>query len=128
MGDLLLALKTPFFHGFQTARGFHSSLDKIERMINDGSVEMVYAAHHDAMDAGQALKSVSETRSFLDEIAEKTLVAASGVDFTTLWKDVCNRMDRQLEFRGYAMLQVQLHEMETAGYVRHEDGKWWAVR
>ncbi len=127
MGDLLLALRTPFFHGFQTARGFHSSLDKIERLINDGSVEMVYAAHHDPMNAEMALNSVHETRRFIESIAENTLLAATGVDFTTLWKDVCNSMNRQLEFRGYAMLQVQLHEMETAGYVRHVDGKWWAV-
>ncbi len=127
MGDLLLALKTPFFHGFQTARGFHSSLDKVERMINDGSVTMVYAAHHDPMNADAAMKSVVDTRSFIQEIAERTLDAAKGVDFTTLWKTVCEKMNRQLEFRGYAMLQVQLHEMETAGFVRHEDGKWWAV-
>ena len=127
MGDLLLALKTPFFHGFQTARGFHASLDKIERLIHDGSVEMVYAAHHDPMDAESAHKAVQSTKNFIHQIAEATYEAAKGADFTTIWKQVCAKMNRQLEFRGYAMLLVQLHEMETAGFVRHEDGKWWAM-
>lgn len=127
MGDLLLALKTPFFHGFQTARGFQSSLDKVDRMINEGLVEMVFAAHHDPMNAEQALLAVQETRRYIHQIAEITLAAAKGVDFTTLWKDVCTKMDRQLEFRGYAMIDVLLHEMETAGYVRNINGTWWAV-
>lgn len=127
MGDLLLALKTPFFHGFQTARGSQSSLDKVDRMINEGLVEMVFAAHHDPMNAEQALLAVQETRRYIHQIAEITLAAAKGVDFTTLWKDVCTKMDRQLEFRGYAMIDVLLHEMETAGYVRNINGTWWAV-
>lgn len=127
MGDLLLALKTPFFHGFQTARGFYNSLDKVTRLIEDGSIETVYAAHHDAMDATKAVERIQDTRSFLDEIAEQTLKAADGRPFTDIWKSVCKAMDRQLEFRGYAMLQVQLQEMETAGRVRQENGSWFAI-
>ncbi|MCK7528614.1 MAG: hypothetical protein MZV64_69210 [Ignavibacteriales bacterium] len=38
-GDILLALAAPFFHGFQTARGFRNSLNKIKQLINDGKIK-----------------------------------------------------------------------------------------
>lgn len=124
MGDLLLALKAPFFHGFQTSRGFYNSIEKIERMIAEGKVERVYPAHFDAMDAVAALERLTDTRLFLDEVAQRTADAAQGNSFEEIWKTVCAAMDRQLEFRGYAMIQVQLQEMESAGLLRQEDGKW----
>jgi glyoxylase-like metal-dependent hydrolase (beta-lactamase superfamily II) len=126
MGDVLLALKAPFFHGFQTSRGFYASLEKIHRMIEQGQVEWVYAAHHPPLDAKAALHCIQETRDFLAQFADQTLAAADGRSLTDVWKTVCTKMNRPLEFRGYASLKVQLSELETAGMVHHDRGHWWA--
>lgn len=125
MGDLLLALKTPFFHGFQTSTGFYRSLDRVQTLIENGSVEQVYPAHHDAMNAEQALITIGETRQMLDDISAATLEEARGASFEQIWKGVCSRMNRQLEFRGYAMMQVQLNEMTESGLLRYEQNHWW---
>jgi hypothetical protein len=77
MGDLFLALKTPFFHGYQTSVGFHHSLARVQGLIEDGSIENVYPAHHDAMNADQALVAIRETRQFLDDITDATLAEAT---------------------------------------------------
>jgi hypothetical protein len=118
MGDVLLALAAPFFHGFQTAKGFRHSLDRLETMIRAGEIKRVLAAHHPPLDAKEALKSINDTRQFLNEVETATLASANSVDFPTLWKDVCKRMNKQLEFRGFAMLQIQVEELAQAGKLR----------
>lgn len=120
MGDVLLALAAPFFHGFQTAKGFHQSLDRLETMIKAGEIKRVLAAHHPPLNAKEALESINDTRRFLNEVETATLASANGVDFPTLWRDVCKRMNKQLEFRGFAMLQVQVEELVQAGKLRRD--------
>ena len=44
LGDVLLALAAPFFHGFETASGFRASLNRLGRLIHSGQVEEVRAA------------------------------------------------------------------------------------
>ncbi len=41
IGDVLLALAAPFFHGFQTAEGFYASLSKLEHLIRSGRAKRV---------------------------------------------------------------------------------------
>ncbi len=45
-GDILLALAAPFFHGFQSARKFRNSLNKIRQMIETKKINRILAAHH----------------------------------------------------------------------------------
>ncbi len=125
MGDLLLALKAPFFHGFQTAKEFHNSLNYIETLIHDGSIKHVYPAHFDAMSSEKALKHILETRNFLFEVENRTIEAAKGVSMLEVWKSVCSAMDKELEFRGYSMIQTQLEELREAGILKLEHGKWY---
>jgi glyoxylase-like metal-dependent hydrolase (beta-lactamase superfamily II) len=120
MGDVLLALAAPFFHGFQTAQGFRHSLERLETLMKAGQIKRVLAAHHPPLNTKEALKSINDTKNFLDEVEATTLIAATGVDFPTLWKDVCKRMNKQLEFRGFAMLQVQVEELIQAGKLRRD--------
>ena len=115
MGDLLLALAAPFFHGFQTARGFRASLDRVAVLIDDGVVRRVFPAHHAPLDAAAARHAIAETRHFLDEVRAATLNAATGVAFPELWRSVCRALGKDLEFRGYAMLEAQVTELLEEG-------------
>ena len=121
IGDVLLALAAPFFHGFQTAKGFYASLEKLEGLVRLGRVKRVLPAHHLPLEPEQALEAIMLTRRFLDEVEAATLEAATGTDFETLWKTVCQTMNKQLEFRGYAMLEVQVSELVEAGKLRIVD-------
>lgn len=125
MGDLFLALKAPFFHGFQTSTGFRSSLAKIQLMIEVGQIESVYPAHFAPMNADEALKAVKNTSGFLDAVENHTLEAAKGGTMPEIWQEVCRKMNKELEFRGYAMIEVQLMELLQSGQIRFEGGKWW---
>jgi len=122
MGDVLLALAAPFFHGFQTAGGFRSTLTRLEQMINNGTIIQILAAHHPPLDAHASMKCIADTRHFLDEVEEAVLAEAKGTDFPSLWKNVCKKLKRQLEFRGFAMLQVQVDELIDDKKLRLEDG------
>ncbi len=110
-GDILLAIAAPFFHGFQTAKGFRTSLNRIKEMLNSGSVKRILAAHHPPLEKEDALKAIKETGDFLDEVESAVIEAAKGVEFHELWKYVCSKLNKQLEFRGYAMLEVQVKEL-----------------
>ena len=122
IGDVLLALAAPFFHGFQSARAFEDSLQRLLDLIDDGQVKAVYAAHHRPLDAEAAVAATSATLAFLAEVEACTLEAARGVSFSELWRTVCNRMQRQLEFRGFAMLRCLVDELVAEGVMREEGG------
>jgi len=123
MGDVLLALAAPFFHGFQTARGFRNSLDRIEKMVEDDKIKRILPAHHPPLDQKASLKCIKDTRHFLDEVEEIVVAEANGVEFPLLWKNVCLKSDRQLEFRGFAMLEVQVQELVEEGKLFIENNR-----
>lgn len=123
MGDVLLALAAPFFHGFQTARGFRASLDRLQGLLQGGEIERVLSSHHHPMGADEALVRIAETRAFLDDVETATLEAAVGSDLPTLWRRVCAALEKQLEFRGYAMIEVQVEELIEEGRLQRHDGR-----
>jgi glyoxylase-like metal-dependent hydrolase (beta-lactamase superfamily II) len=127
MGDVLLAVAAPFFHGFQTARGFRNTLNKIETMIEEGSINRILSAHHPPLEKEDAEKEIRNTMHFLNEIEEATISAANNVEFHVLWKDVCNKLNRQQEFRGYAMLEVQVQELIEDKKLGKENGKIFRI-
>ncbi len=120
LGDLLLALKAPFFHGFDTATGFRASLDRLAGLLQTGQVRTVLAAHHPPLDAAGALGQVAATRAFLDDVETATLEAATGVGFETLWRAVSAHLGKDADFRGYAMLRAHIAELEVAGRVQRD--------
>ena len=123
LGDVLLALAAPFFHGFETASGFRASLNRLERLIHSGQALQVRAAHHPPLNPQQALGAVQATRSFLDDVEQATLEAAAGVNFETLWRTVSAKLNREADFRGYAMLKVQVAELEASGHLTQQQGR-----
>ena len=123
MGDVLLAIAAPFFHGFQTARGFRNSLTRLEKLIDNNSIKRILAAHHPPLNQQESLRAINDTRNFLNQVEEATLSEAKGVDFPTLWKNVCGKLNKQLEFRGFAMLKVQVDELIEEGRLFKENEK-----
>lgn len=123
IGDVLLALAAPFFHGFQTSRGFRSSLDRLRTWLHDGVVHRVLSAHHAPLDRDAAIDAVVETQAFLDAVEEATLEAAEGVTFASLWRRVSSHLGKQPEFRGYAMLRVQVAELVEDGRLTLDAGR-----
>jgi len=122
-GDILLALAAPFFHGFQTARGFRNSLDKIKELITKDKVKRILAAHHHPLDKEKAFDAIKTTEIFLDDIKQAVIQEAKGIHYPILWKRICERMNKQLEFRGYAMLKVQVNELIEDGILYSDDGR-----
>jgi glyoxylase-like metal-dependent hydrolase (beta-lactamase superfamily II) len=123
MGDLLLALAAPFFHGFETERGFRSSLDRVEKLIDEGTVKRVLPAHHAPLEVTAAKRAIADTRKFLDDVRAATLAAAVGASFPDLWRAVCAALNKQLEFRGYAMLEAQVRELIEDGLLLSDGDK-----
>lgn len=123
MGDVLLAIAAPFFHGFQTARGFRSTLNRISVTLEEGTIKRILAAHHPPLEKKEAVEAIQNSMHFLNEVEEATIAAANNVEFHLLWKDVCKKLNRQLEFRGYAMLQVQVEELIEDKKLGKENGK-----
>jgi glyoxylase-like metal-dependent hydrolase (beta-lactamase superfamily II) len=122
-GDILLALAAPFFHGFQTARGFRSSLNKIRQLIDEGRIKRILAAHHHPLNKERSFEVISRSESFLNDVQRVVVEEAKGIEFPELWKNVCSRMNKQLEFRGFAMLEVQVKELIEDGILYKENGK-----
>ena len=92
MGDVLLALAAPFFHGFQTATGFRNTLNRITKMIEIGEVKKILPAHHPPLEKNDALNIIKKTFEFLDDVESATISEAKGVLFSELWRNVCNKI------------------------------------
>jgi glyoxylase-like metal-dependent hydrolase (beta-lactamase superfamily II) len=122
-GDILLALAAPFFHGFQSARKFRNSLNKIKQLIEENKIRRVLAAHHHPMNKTKALDAIKSTEDFINDVEQSVIKESTGVDFPSLWKNVCTRMNKQLEFRGFAMLDVQVNELIEDGVLYRDNGK-----
>ncbi len=86
-------------------------------------IKRILAAHHHPLNSEKAHEVISLTEKFLDDVQEALIKEARGVDFPTLWKNVCKRMNKQLEFRGYAMLQVQVDELVEDSILYKDNGK-----
>jgi len=123
IGDILLALAAPFFHGFQTARKFRKSLNKIRQLIDEGKINRILAAHHHPLNKDKAVDAIKTTELFLDEVEQAVIQESKGIDFPSLWKNVCSRMNKQFEFRGFAMLEVQVNELIEDGILYDDNGK-----
>ena len=123
LGDLLLALDAPFFHGFDTASGFRESLARLEELIQAGTVQRVLSSHHVPLEADGAIAAVARTRRFLDDVEAATLEAASSVHFEMLWRSVSARLSKEADFRGYAMLRSQVNELEATGRLHVHAGR-----
>lgn len=122
-GDILLAVAAPFFHGFQSARKFRKSLHKIISLLDSGIVNRVFASHHHPLNKEKAFEAIKTTEVFLDQVMENVILEAKGVNFPDLWKNVCRNMKKQLEFRGFAMLDVQVNELIEDGILIKEEGR-----
>lgn len=122
-GDILLAVAAPFFHGFQSARKFRKSLHKIISLLDSGIVNRVFASHHHPLNKERAFEAIKTTEVFLDQVMENVILEAKGVNFPDLWKNVCRNMKKQLEFRGFAMLDVQVNELIEDGILIKEEGR-----
>ncbi|NWF90681.1 MAG: MBL fold metallo-hydrolase [Ignavibacteriaceae bacterium] len=122
-GDILLALAAPFFHGFQSAKAFKGSLNKISKMIEGGAIKRVFASHHHPLNVENAISAIRTTEKFLDEVYDSVLIEAKGIHFPALWKNVCYRMNKQLEFRGFAMLEAQVNELIDDGILINDNGR-----
>jgi len=85
----------------------------------------VNPAHFHAMSSEKALDHIVNTQKFLFEVENRTIEAAKGVSMQEVWKSVCSAMDKELEFRGYSMIQTQLEELLEAGILKLEHGKWY---
>ncbi len=123
LGDVLLALNAPFFHGFDTAIGFRESLGRLEDLIKAGTVQRVLSAHHAPLEPEAAIQAVTRTQRFLDDVEQATLEAANGVAFESLWRTVSVRLGKNADFRGYAMLQAQVQELVAAGRLRFQSSR-----
>lgn len=122
MGDVLLALAAPFFHGLETAFGFRASLQRLRELIEAGTVSTVYASHHPPLGADAALAAVAASDRFVEEVLDAVVEAANDVSQQRLWLDVTERLGRVPEFRGFAMLQRMVAELVERGVLGTEGG------
>lgn len=122
MGDLLLALRAPFFHGYQGAGAFEASLQHLLSLVAAGDVRTVYAAHHPPLDADATTRVARQTLAFLTQVREQTLAAATGVTFAELWRKVSSALDKEHEFRGFAMLRTLVAELVDDGSIVDDAG------
>jgi hypothetical protein len=92
-------------------------------MIEKNQIKKILAAHHPPLDQELSLNAINDTRRFLNEVEEITIEQAKGINFSTLWKNVCSKLNKQMEFRGFAMLQVQIDELIEEGKLFKDNDK-----
>jgi glyoxylase-like metal-dependent hydrolase (beta-lactamase superfamily II) len=129
LGDAIVGTHWSLIPGYYSPSVLTASLRRIEQLIRDCEVNHVYAAHFQPMSASEAITRIGYTRMMIADV-DKAIRECLSADRNTvksleqLWRYVCNKMAKDLEFRSISVVHGHLKEMTLNNITSEVDGKW----
>ncbi|MBV9171939.1 MAG: MBL fold metallo-hydrolase [Chloroflexi bacterium] len=119
LGDAITGTDWSFFHGHMQRSAFLSTIASMRAFAVNHRLERALLAHYPLMNRQQFLSLLDRVHAYVMRI-DQTIIdimreATDGVDLDTTWRAVCERMNKQLEFRGLLTVDAHLREMTAAG-------------
>jgi glyoxylase-like metal-dependent hydrolase (beta-lactamase superfamily II) len=122
VGDAVTGIDWTFFHGHVQPAAYRASLRKLRAFACNNPINRALLAHYPLLDLAQFLGLLDRAEAYVDGLDQTILelVGASGpggVDLETVWRTVCQRMSKQLEFRGLGMVDGHLRDLTARGHL-----------
>lgn len=119
-GDVITLMEAPFIHGHVDVPGYRSSLDKIERLLDEQGVERVLFAHFPPQDPPGCRQLIRQARTYIDRVENtvlEVLAAQTERSLEAIWRRTCQRLGKQLEFRSLSTVHAHLAELVQQGRI-----------
>lgn len=121
LGDAVTMLTGPQYHSHLDVQAYRSSLNKIERLLHELSVELVLFAHFPPMKPAAVRELLQAARAYIDTVEGTVIRILAGTPRVTmeeLWVQTCERTDRLREFRSLNMVAAHIKDLSSRGIVR----------
>ena len=114
LGDVLVGLDLPMFHGYVDPHRYRQSLERIRQLVVTGRVTRVMTSHLPPFRGPEdILNAIADRVQFVDEI--RTMILASIHEqpgtLRDIWLMVSKRHQKRPEFRGLTMVAGHLAEL-----------------
>lgn len=127
LGDVLVGLDLPFFHGYVQPSVYRRSLGRIYDLLDSGRVTRVLTSHLAPLAGPEsALRAIRERVEEVGAIEGIILDMLSQKERTLrdLWMAVSRHKQKQPEFRGLAMVAGHLQELCAKGRINENSGMY----
>lgn len=125
LGDVLIGLDLPMFHGYVNPAQFRGALYRIQDLVMNGHVTQVSTSHLPPFENLEAiLDAVKKRLHEVDHIHSLVVDAVRRQPQTleTIWRAVSSAKRKRPEFRGLTMIAGHLSELQLQGKIVCHDG------
>ncbi|MCY0878873.1 MAG: MBL fold metallo-hydrolase [Firmicutes bacterium] len=130
LGDALIGLDMPMFHGYVSARRYRKTLNTLRDLVMTGRVTRVVSAHLPPLEGEAAILAAIEARAAHVDRIEAFLLDVTAFAPRTLkdiWTMLSEAMGKEPEFRGLTMIANHLHELCDQGRMKLHQGLYQRV-
>lgn len=120
LGDVITLMDAPFIHGHVTVSGYRESLDKLARQVKERGVKQVLMAHFPPMDRQQFDMLLQQAHDYLLKLEKYVFEAVRQGNgaLETIWRTVCEGLNKKYEFRSLATVHAHLEDLVAKQRVR----------
>lgn len=122
IGDSITLTDAPFFHGHLDVPAYRRTISRLREMRRKGLIKLALPAHyppHDGLAFDALLDRVEVYLNNLDsEILQILQETNNSLSHEQIWRELCRRFDKQLEWRGLSMTEAHLRSLKAAGHIR----------
>ncbi len=127
LGDVLIGLDLPMFHGYVHPVAYRQSLQRLRELVASGAVRHVVTSHLPAIEGSQGIigmvdERLCEVSSIESLILEMLNRGPTSVE--DIWLFVSQAKHKRAEFRGLAMVQGHLEDLTAQMRIVREHGRY----
>lgn len=127
LGDVLVGLDLPMFHGYVNPAQFRGSLNRIQELVTKGQVTHVSTSHLPPFENPEKILEAVEKRLHeVDDIHSLVVdvVRQQAATMEMIWHAVSAAKHKRPEFRGLKMIAGHLAELQSQGEIVWHDGQY----
>ena len=127
VGDALVGLTLPIFHGYVDPRRYRQTLRKIRRLVTRGRVHRVLTSHLRPLDnPADILQAIAQRLSEVDEIQHLVLqrIHDQPATLREVWLFVSQAKNKEPEFRGLTMVGSHIAHLQEQGRITVENDRY----
>lgn len=120
LGDVVTGVEWPFFHGHVSPSSLLTSLDRLERLVQERDVQRVVFSHYEHRGRAAFISLVETVRQHVRDVRDHVRAAVSHgpAPLEDVWSQVTQLAGKEPEFRGLAMVRAHLDELLATGEIQ----------
>ena len=120
LGDVITLMNAPFIHGHLIVAGYRESLRKIHLLVDRLGVKLILMAHFPPHSPREIKLLINQAYEYLDQIDHvviQCLKVNGSADLKTLWKSVCDTLEKVQEFRSLSTVNAHVEDLKQKNVI-----------